>query len=194
MDSPDLQRAMAQGINFFWLLEIVPGNGGNAFANQIIIQSDKPNGMLFALHGASTSWRPGWWCITQQPNAISVCFAWRNGIQAKARTYARHRAVQFYWSGGISTGNFKMLLILSSEGRWSRLLPMPLQQIALDQFNAFTALRERTGGHEQLKPRTETRDATHSGVQPTGSIETHRHELSCLLLLTDTELNTIEEF
>ena len=167
MDSPDLQRAMAQGVHFFWLLEVVPGNDGNAFANQLILQSDKPNGIWFAPDGASASWRPGWWRITQQPDAISICFAWRDGIQAKARTYARHRAFEFYWSGGISTGNFKMLLTLSSEGRWSRLLPMPLQQIALDQFNALTALREGTNGQEQLEPETDARDATDSGVQPT---------------------------
>ena len=117
MDSPDLQRAMAQGVHFFWLLEVVPGNDSNAFANQLILQSDKPNGIWFALDGASASWRPGWWRITQQPDAISICFAWRNGIQAKARTYARHRAFEFYWSGGISTGNFKLLLTLSSKGR-----------------------------------------------------------------------------
>ena len=60
-----------------------------------------------------------------------------------------------------------MLLILRSEGRWSRLLPMPLQQIALDQFNAHTALREGTNGQEQLEPKTAARDATDSGVQPT---------------------------
>ena len=47
-----------------------------------------------------------------------------------------------------------MLLTLSSEGRWSRVLPMPLQQIALDQFNALTALREETNGQEQLDPKT----------------------------------------
>ena len=194
MDSPDLQRAMAQGVHFFWPLEVVPGNHGNAFANQIILQSDKPNGILFAPDGAFASWRPGWWRITQQPDAISICFAWRDGIQAKARTYARHRAFQFYYSGGISTCNFKLLLILSCDGRWSRLLPMPLQQIALDQFNAFTALREETSGQEQLEPKTEARDATDSGVQPARSIETVRQEPSCLLLPTDTEFNTIEEF
>ena len=63
-----------------------------------------------------------------------------------------------------------MLLILSSEGRWSRLLQLLLQQIALEQLNALTALREGTGEQEQLEPKTETRDATDSGVQPTGSI------------------------
>ena len=57
-----------------------------------------------------------------------------------------------------------MLLILSSEGRWSRLLPMPLQQIALHRFNALTALRDETCGQEQLEPKTETWDATDSGV------------------------------
>ena len=78
MDSPDLQRAMAQGVHFFWLLEILPGNGGNAFANQIILQSDKPYGIWFAPNGALASWRPGWWRISQQPEAISIRFAWRD--------------------------------------------------------------------------------------------------------------------
>ena len=92
MDSPDLQRAMAQGVHFFWLLEIVPSNGGNVYANPIIIQSDKPYGIWFAPDGASASWRQWWWRITQQPAAISICFAWRDGVQIKTRTYARHRA------------------------------------------------------------------------------------------------------
>lgn len=69
-----------------------------------------------------------------------------------------------------------MLLTLRSEGRWNRLLPMPLQQIALDQFNAFTALREGTNRQEQPEPKTETRDATDSGEQPTGSTEAPRQE------------------
>ena len=43
---------------------------------------------------------------------------------------------------------------------------MPLQQIALDQFNALTALREGTSGQEQLERKTEARDATDSGLQP----------------------------
>ena len=87
-----------------------------------------------------------------------------------------------------------MLLTLSPEGRWSRLLPIPLQQIALDQFYAFTALREETGRQEHVEPKTETRDATDSGEQPSGSIEALGPEPSCLLLPTDTGLNTIEEF
>ena len=87
-----------------------------------------------------------------------------------------------------------MLLILSSEGRWNDVLQMPLQQIALDQFNALTALREGTNGQEQLAPKTETRDATDSGVLLTRSTETFRQEPSCLHLPIDTELNTIEEF
>ena len=194
MDSPDLQGAVAQGAHVFWLLEVVPGNDSNAFANQLILQSDKPNGIWFAPDGASASWRPGWWRITQQPDAISICFAWRDGIQIKTRTYARHRAFQFYYSGSISTGNLKLLLTLSAEGRWNRLLQMPLQQIALAQSNALTALHEGTGGRQQLVPITVTRDAADFGVQPTGSIETVRQEPSCLLLQIESELNTIEEF
>ena len=95
MDTPDLQSAVAHGAHFFWLLEVVPGSDGNAFANQIILQSDKPNGIWFASDGAAATWRPGWWRITQQPATISICFAWRDGVQAKVRTYVRHRVFHF---------------------------------------------------------------------------------------------------
>ena len=71
---------------------------------------------------------------------------------------------------------------------------MPLQQIALAQSNALTALREGTCGQQQLAPTTETRDTADVEGQRTGSIETVRHELNCLLLQFDSELNTIEEF
>ena len=100
MDTPDLQSAVAQGAHFFWLLEVVPGSDGNAFAKQIILQSDKPNGIWFASDGAAATWRPGWWRITQQPATISICFAWRDGVQAKVRTHVRHRVFHFYWNAG----------------------------------------------------------------------------------------------
>ena len=69
-----------------------------------------------------------------------------------------------------------------------------MQQIALDQFNAFTALCEETRRQKQSEPKTETRDATDSGEQPTGSIEALGQEPRCRLLLIDIGLNTIEEF
>ena len=71
---------------------------------------------------------------------------------------------------------------------------MPLQQLALAQSNALTALREGTCGRQQVAPITETRDAADFGVQPADSIETVRQEPSCPLLQIDSELNTIEEF
>ena len=160
MDMPDLQSSLAQGAHFFWLLEVVPGSDGNAFANQIILQSDKPNGIWFASDGAAATWRPGWWRITQQPATISICFAWRDGIQAKVRTYVRHRVFHFYWNASASAGDIKMLLPLSPDGRWNPLLPIPLQHIVLDQFHAFTALREETGIQEQYEPKSEAGEAT----------------------------------
>ena len=44
-----------------------------------------------------------------------------------------------------------------------------------------------------MAPTTETRDAADDEGPPTGSIETVSHELSCFLLQTDFELNTIGE-
>ena len=149
MDKPDLQSALAQGADFFRLLDAVPGRNSNTFANHIIFQSDKPNGIWFASDGAAATWRPGWWRITQQPATISICFAWLDGVQAKVRTYVRHRVFQFYWSAGASAGDFKMLLPLSPDGRWNRLLPIPLQETVLDQFHAFTAWRDEAGMQKQ---------------------------------------------
>ena len=142
MQSPDLQRATTDGAHFLWLLEVVPGNAGNVFANQIVLQSDKPAGVWFAPDGEAASWRPGWWRISQEPKSITVCFAWRVGVEPKIRTYMRHRVFDFYWSGGVSTGNFKLLRVLSPEGRWGRLIPVPLQEVMLSQVGVAAALRE----------------------------------------------------
>ena len=131
MDKPDLQSAVAQGANFFWLFEVVPGRNSNTFANQIIFQSDKPNGIWFAPDGAAATWRPAWWRITQEPDTITMCFVWRDCVQANVRR------------------DFKMLLPLSPDGRWNRLLPIQLQQTVLDQFHAFTAWRDEAGMQEQ---------------------------------------------
>ena len=92
----------------------------NTFSIHIIFQSDKPNGIWFVPDGAAATWRPAWWRITQEPDTIIMCFAWRDGVQAKVRTYVRHRGFQFYWSAGASAGDFKMLLPLSLDGRWNR--------------------------------------------------------------------------
>ena len=75
----------------------------------------------------------------------------------------RHRAFQIYWSAGASAGDIKILLTLSFDGRWSRLLPTPLQQIVLDQSHALMALREETGTQEHLEPKTEAGEATDPG-------------------------------
>jgi len=142
MQSPDLQRATTEGAHFLWLLEVVLGNAGNVFANQIVIQSDKPAGVWFAPDGEAASWRPGWWRISQEPTSITVCFAWRDGVEPKVRTNMRHRVFDFYWSGGVSTDHFKLLRVLNPEGRWNRLLPVPLQEVLSSQSGVVAALRE----------------------------------------------------
>ena len=78
MDAPDLTSAVERGVLFNWLLEIVPGSVGNVYANQLILQADRRDGLWFAGDAASSAtWRPGWWCISQDPDEIRVCFAWR---------------------------------------------------------------------------------------------------------------------
>ena len=125
---------MARGVYFYSLLEVVPGTDGNAFANQIMFRADRPNGLWFAGDGASAAtWRSGHWFITQQPDTIRTCFAWCDGVRVKERIYLRHPVFDFYWSAiGGSAAHVKILLQLSSDGRWNRLLPTPLHQTVLE--------------------------------------------------------------
>ena len=96
MDAPDLTSAVERGVYFNWLLEIVPGTVGNVYANQLILQADRRDGLWFAGDAASTAtWRPGWWCISQDPDEIRVCFAWRDGVRATERVYTRHPQFHF---------------------------------------------------------------------------------------------------
>ena len=67
----------------------------------------------------------------------------------------RHRAFDFYWTGGVSTGNFKLLRVLSPEGRWSRPLPVPLQEVVLSQAGVVAALREDLASQELSEAGTE---------------------------------------
>ena len=154
MQSPDLQRATTEGAHFLWLLEVVPGNAGNVFENQIVLQSDKPGGVWFAPDGEAASWRPGWWQISHEPKSITVCFAWRDGVEPKIRTYMRHRDFDFYWTGGDSTGHFKWLRVLSPEGRWSR-FPVPLQEVVFSEAGVVAALREDLASQELSEAGTE---------------------------------------
>ena len=79
MDPPDLTSAVERGVYFNWLLEIVPDTIGNVYANQLILQAGRRDGIWFAGDAASSAtWRPGWWCISQDPDEIRVCFAWRD--------------------------------------------------------------------------------------------------------------------
>ena len=96
MQSPDLHLATTEGAHFLWLLEVVLGNAGNVFANELVLQSDKPGGVWFAPDGEPASWRPGWWQISHEPESISVCFAWPDGVEPKIQTYMRHRHFDFY--------------------------------------------------------------------------------------------------
>ena len=91
MDAPDLTSAVERGVYFNWLLEIVPGTVGNVYANHLILQADRRDGLWFAGDAASSAtWRPGWWCISQDPGEIRVCFAWRDVVRATERVYTRH--------------------------------------------------------------------------------------------------------
>ena len=67
-----------------------------------------------------------------------------------------------------------MLLPLSSDGRWNRLLPIPLHQTVLDQF--------------QLAPTAEPEE------QPIAMLEAFGTETIGFPPLPDLGLDTIEEF
>ena len=87
-----------------------------------------------------------------------------------------------------------MLLSLSPDGRWNRILPIPLQQIVQDQFHAFTALREETGIQEQSEPKSEAGEATELEDQYNATLEALGAVTSGPPLLPDPGLETIEEF
>ena len=73
------------------------------------------------------------------------------------RKYAhmRHRVFDFHWGGGVSTDHFKLLRVLNPEGRWSRLLPVPLQEVVLSQAGVVAALREDLASQELFEAGTE---------------------------------------
>ena len=149
MDAPDLTSAVERGVYFNWLLEIVPGTVGNVYANQLILQADRRDGLWFAGDAASSAtWRPGWWCISQDPDEIRVCFAWRDGVRATERVYTRHPQFHFYSSAAAgSAAHVKLLLPLSSDGRWSRVAPILLRNALLRQFQpAPTAAANQNDG------------------------------------------------
>ena len=153
MDAPDLTSAVERGVYFNWLLEIVPGTVGNVYANQLILQADRRDGLWFAGDAASSAtWRPGWWCISQDPDEIRVCFAWRDGVRATERVYTRHPQFHFYSSAAAgSAAHVKLLLPLSSDGRWSRVAPILLRNAPLRQFQP-AQLRTRTTDAALLPP------------------------------------------
>ena len=97
---------------------------------------DRRDGLWFAGDAASSAtWRPGWWRISQDPDEIRVCFAWRDGDSATERVYTRHPQFHFYSSAAAgSAAHVKLLLPLSSDGRWSRVAPILLQNAPLRQF------------------------------------------------------------
>ena len=113
MQSPDLHLPTTEGAHFLWLLEVVPGDAGNVCANELVLQLDKPGGVWFALSGEPASWRPGWWQISHEPESISVCLAWPDGVEPKLHTYMRHRHFDFYWTGGDSAGDFRCVSVFS---------------------------------------------------------------------------------
>ena len=62
----------------------------------------------------------------------------------------RHPVFHFYWSAiGGSAAHVKILLPLSSDGRWNRLLPIPLNHTVLDKFRlAPTAAENQNAGQK----------------------------------------------
>ena len=96
MAPPDLTSAVERGVYFDWLLGVVPGTSADFYANQLILQADTRDDVWFASDDApSATWRPGWWSITQVPNVIRVCFAWRDGLRPIERAYVRHPQFHF---------------------------------------------------------------------------------------------------
>ena len=74
---------------------------------------------------------------------IRVCFAWRDGLRPIERAYVRHPQFHFYSSATTgSNGHMKLLLPLSSDGRWSRVAPMPLASAHLRLFRAAPPVAE----------------------------------------------------
>ena len=87
-----------------------------------------------------------------------------------------------------------MLLPLSPDGRWNRLLPIPLQQTVLDQFHAFTAWRDEAGMQEQFELTSEVLEAAELEEQPIAVLEAPGTETIGSPPLPDLGLDTIEEF
>ena len=57
MAPPDLTSAVERRVYFYWLLEVVPGTSANVYANQLILQADKRDGVWFA--GDAAPLQPG---------------------------------------------------------------------------------------------------------------------------------------
>ena len=117
------------------------GDAGNVCVNELVLQVDKPGGVWCAPDGEAASWRLGWWQISHEPERISVCLAWPDGVEPKLHTYMRHRHFDFYWTGGDSAGDFRCLRVLSPQGRWSR-VPAPLQDGVFSAAELLAALRD----------------------------------------------------
>ena len=66
----------------------------------------------------------------------------------------RHRVFDFYWNGGVSNDHFKLLRVLNRKGRWSRLLPAPLQEVPSSQSGVVAALREDLASQELSEAKT----------------------------------------
>ena len=79
---PAVLAETASVAHFLWFLEIAPGKS-IVFANQLILQSNRRDGIWFVPDDAQASWRPGSWEITQAPDAVSTYFAWKNSVRVK---------------------------------------------------------------------------------------------------------------
>ena len=189
---PDVQTGTASVAHFLWFMEIVPGHD-NVFANELILQSNRRDGIWFVPDDAQASWRPGSWEITREPDAISTHFAWKDSVRAKERTYTRHPSLQFFVNGSASSGEFKLLVPRSPNGLWSQVLPDPLRHVDFAQCYSSTAGHGVTSRHEVSEVATDAHEQTAApSEEPIGWTQVQGYELSCFHSLNDTTPLTVE--
>ena len=169
--------------HFLWFLEIAPADS-TVFANQLILQSNRRDGIWFVPDDSQASWRPGSWEVTQAPDAVSTCFAWMDGVRVKQRTYTRHPSGQFFVSGTASSGDLKLLVPRSPKGLWSHVLPDPLRHVDLAQCYSAPAGHGVTSRPGVLAVLTDAHEvAAASSEEPAGWTHVQGYETRCVHML-----------
>ena len=189
---PAVQADIASVAHFLWFMEIAPGKN-NVFANQLILQSNRRDGIWFVPDDAQASWRPGSWEITQAPDAVSTYFAWKDSVRVKERTYTRHPSRQFFVSGSASSGDLKLLVPRSPKGLWSHVLPGPLRHVDLAQCYSSPAghgVTSRPG--VSAVPTDAHEEAAAPSEEPVGWTQVQGYEMSRVHSLNDTTPVTVE--